>query len=425
MDCLIRCGDGVAELVLVGSLDSSWSSYLSDRIDEVIRGGALDVRVDMAGVSYVSSNGIALLVRYHQQLRKIGGRLWVVSDSEVVGRVLRLSGADRVLHDDRSGPAIGEAPSHRGEAIEREGLSMLAYPGSGDRRPGGLALIGDPGRLRERGYDARDERIWMTEPGSAALGLGALGPSFDACRGRFGEFLAVAGVTAYRPGGGPGQPDFEHAAGDFVPTVRILYGIVFPVDRAAVIRFEARGEPGNAAVPLGRIAAACLERAGDDADAVGIVLAGEVDGLVGAALRQAPVDLPDGLDPFALPEVRDWLALTPEPEHAGATAIVVGVATRRPGLRLGPFVRTFAGASAPGLQGHFHAAVVPYRPLPGGPIELAATVAHLIEPGRIDAILHLLDDPRPIVGAGESTFTRRVIWSIPLIMGVVGERGSA
>ena len=64
----------VAELVLIGSLDSSWSSYLSDRIDEVIRGGALEVRIDMAGISYLSSNGIALLVRYHQQLRKIGGR---------------------------------------------------------------------------------------------------------------------------------------------------------------------------------------------------------------------------------------------------------------------------------------------------------------------------------------------------------------
>ena len=70
MDCQIRRADDVAELVLVGSLDSSWSSYLSDRIDEVIRGGALEVRVDMAGVSYLSSNGIGLLVRYHRQLRE-------------------------------------------------------------------------------------------------------------------------------------------------------------------------------------------------------------------------------------------------------------------------------------------------------------------------------------------------------------------
>ena len=72
MDCQIRRVDGIAEIILVGSLDSSWSSYLSDRIDEVVRSGALDVRIDMAGVSYLSSNGIALLVRYYKQLRQIG-----------------------------------------------------------------------------------------------------------------------------------------------------------------------------------------------------------------------------------------------------------------------------------------------------------------------------------------------------------------
>ena len=76
----------------------------------------------------------------------------------------------------------------------------------------------------------------------------------------------------------------------------------------------------------------------------------------------------------------------------------------------------------PSLQGHFHAAVVPYRPLPGGAIELAATVARLFEPGRIDSILHLIGDSRPIVGAGESTFTRGVIWYVPLA--VERENGS-
>src|SRR5262249_44340252 len=108
---------------------------------------------------------------------------------------------------------------------------------------------------------------------------------------------------------------------------------------------------------------------------------------------------------------------TPEPEHGRSTALVVGVATREAGPELSPFVRPLSGASAPGLQGHFHAAVVPYRPLPGGAVELAATVSHLLEPGRIDAILHLIDDSRPILGAGESTFTRGVVWYVPLVVG--------
>jgi hypothetical protein len=135
---------------------------------------------------------------------------------------------------------------------------------------------------------------------------------------------------------------------------------------------------------------------------------------VGAALRRSPVGIPHGVDLFAHPDVRNWLSLTPEPEHSQSTALVVGVVTRKKLAALAPFVRPLSGACASELEGHFHAAVVPYRPLAGGAIELAPTVAHLLEPGRIDSILHLLGDSRSIVGAGESTFTRGVLWYVPL-----------
>jgi anti-anti-sigma factor len=412
MDCQIHLSDTIAELALVGSLDSSWSSYLSDRIDEVVRSGALEVRVDMAGVSYISSNGIALLVRYHRQLQKIGGRITIVADSEAISHVLRLTGVTAVLGEGRSSPAQGSIPAAHCTVVEHHGMILQVFPKT---RGGGaelLDLLGDPTRLTGSVYDASNERTWSAIPGAAALGLGALGPSFEECRGRFGEFLAAAGVAAYRPSAGPGRPDFEHVAGAFIPAVRVLYGLSFSVDRAAVLRFEAKGEPGSASVRLSEIALACLDQAG--AGVVGIVLAGETDGLVGAALRRSPVECPAGTDRFAHPAVREWLSLTPEPEHSRSTALVVGVATRAASPALDPFVRSLSGAGAPAVQGHFHAAVVPYRPLPGGALDLTSTVSHLFEPGRIDTILHLLGDSRPIVGAGESTFKRGVIWYVPL-----------
>jgi anti-anti-sigma factor len=409
MDCQIRCAGEVAELVLIGSLDSSWSAYLSDRIDEVVRGGALDVQLDMAGISYLSSNGIALLVRYHNQLRKIGGRFRIVADSEAVSRVLMLTGVSKLLGDEQPIRAT-LTKAIESDVLERDGMTLQVYATAVVRRGEPLELMGDPARFPRCGFTAADERNWMAVPSAVALGLGALGPSFEACRGRFGEFLAVAGIAAYRPSAGPGRPDFEHAAGAFVPQVRVLYGLAFPVTRPAVARFEARGEPGSACVPLSQVATACLEQAG--CGAVGIVLAAESAGLVGAALRCSPVGLDDGLDPFAHPQVREWLSFTPEPEHSRSTALVVGVATREPGPSVRPFVRRICASQE--LQGHFHAAVVPYRPLPAGAVELGATIGHLFEPGRIETVLHLLGDSRPIVGAGESTFTRGVIWYVPL-----------
>jgi anti-anti-sigma factor len=423
MDCQIRRAAGIAEMVLVGSLDSSWSGYLSDRFEEVMRSGALEVRIDMEGVSYLSSNGIALLVRYHKQLRKIGGRFRIVADSEAVSHVLRLTGVYQILHEDGPAPAPGSGEAERSDEVECAGMTLQVFAKAGRLREEQLELIGDPTRLLGRRYDAADERCWRAVPGAVAFGLGALGPSFEACRGRFGEFLAVAGFAAYRPSAGPGRPDFEHAAGAFVPAVRVLYGLAFRLERAAVARFEARCEPetGSASVPLSQIAQACLDQVGKGA--VGVVVAGESDGLVGAALLRSPVGVPGGGDPFSHPEVRDWLSLTPEPEHRRSTAIVVGVATRRPSPALEPFVRPFSGAADGALQGHFHAAVVPYRPLPGGPVELTATVSHLFEPGRIETILHLLGDSRPILGAGESRFTRGAIWYVPLT--AVAEKSSA
>jgi anti-anti-sigma factor len=412
MDCQIRRADHVAELVLVGSLDSSWSSYLADRIDEVIRSGALEVRVDMAGISYLSSNGIALLVRYHRQLQKIGGGLRIVADSEAVSQVLRLTGVAQILGEDEFSGAPAVRTAVKGKVVERDRMTLQVFPQANGGVVDRLELFGDPARLPGRGYDAQDEQTWMAVPGAAALGLGALGPNFDACRGRFGEFLAVTGVAAYRPSAGPGRPDFEHATGAFVPSVRLLYGLAFPVERAVVARFEAKGEPGSAAVGLSQIAEACVDQAGGDI--VGVVLAGESEGLVGAALVRSPVCVAGGFDPFVHPEVRQWLSLTPEPEHSRSTALVVGVATRVASPMLAPFVRPLSGPGAHDLQGHFHAAVVPYRPLPGGAVDLAATVSHLFEPGRIETILHLLGDSRPIVGAGESTFTRGAIWYVPL-----------
>src|SRR5260370_29480920 len=111
MDCQIHRADDFALLVLVGSLDSSWATYLSDRIDEVVRSGALEVRIDMAGVSYLSSNGIALLVRYHRQLQKIGGRIRIVADSEAISQVLRLTGVSQILREDGPSPAPGAVPA--------------------------------------------------------------------------------------------------------------------------------------------------------------------------------------------------------------------------------------------------------------------------------------------------------------------------
>src|SRR5262245_21254034 len=158
MECQISSTDDVAEVVLIGSLDSSWSPYLSDRLDEVIRTGVREVRLDMSGVSYLSSNGIALLVRYHRQMRQIGGSFRIVADSEAVSHVLRLTGVTKILRDEGPGAAAAAAAS---VTLDRAGMTLQVFRQESSKAAiANLELIGDPAKLAAHGYTAADERTW-------------------------------------------------------------------------------------------------------------------------------------------------------------------------------------------------------------------------------------------------------------------------
>jgi hypothetical protein len=336
-----------------------------------------------------------------------------VAHSDAVDQVLKLTGVLTLLMNEGPAAEAAARPAPMCVTVECDGMTLQVFKKSPRASSEPLKLIGDAARLPHRGYDAADDRAWRAVPGGVAIGLGALGPNFEACRDRFGEFVAAAGVSAYRPGEGSGQPDFEQAAGAFVPEVHVLYGMAFSLtEGATMVRFESKGEPGDPAAPLSKLAGAALAQV--ESDTVGVLMIGETAGLVGAALRRSPVGIPGGLDMFTHAHARDWLSLTSEPEHARSTALVAGVATRSPSPALAPFVRPLSSTGPPELRGHFHAAVVPYRALPRGSFEPAPSVQLLFELGRVETVLHLLGDSRPIVGAGESTFTRGAFWVVSL-----------
>ena len=431
MDCQITSQDQAADVRLSGRLDSSWTTFVSDRLDEVVRNGAYEVRLDLTGLTYLSSTGIALLIRYHRQLRQLGGSLRIVGDSEAVRDVLKLTGVARMLYGEPQARVSVDSTATDGvggQTLERPEMTLTVHrPSGGKPRASVLELMGDPARLSQGGYSQGDERLWSALEGAMAIGLGALGPDFESCRHRFGEFLAASGMATYRPGTGQGQPDFEAASEAFVPQMRVLYGLSFTVGPdATLVRFEPRGGPNFEAggVPLSGLAAAALDLV--ESPTVGLVLVAESAGLVGSALRQSPLATAPGLDLFGPERARDWFSLTAEPEFAGSTAIVVGVAARQAGPQLAPFVRPLTAKSDGGsaaIHGHFHATVVPYRPLPRANLKLHAVLKLFFEAGRIDSLLHLLHDSRPVVGVGESTFTRGAIWVVPLA--VDGEAGNA
>ena len=61
------------ELVVEGRLDGYWAQHLSAAIDDVLREGIHQVRLNLAAVSYISSAGIRVLLGTHQQFTALGG----------------------------------------------------------------------------------------------------------------------------------------------------------------------------------------------------------------------------------------------------------------------------------------------------------------------------------------------------------------
>lgn len=395
------------EMRVKGRLDSSWADPLALRLEETIRGGRHRIVLNLAEVTYLSSAGIRVLIKFYKQLQGIQGSFVISAPSEQVKTVLDLAGLSTLLF---AGTADDLAPvpvAKESWQFEREHATFEAF-----EYVAGAALtcraIGDPTLLQNCRFAEEHCRALSFPENEFAVGLGAFGNGFADCRNRFGEFLAAAGAAAYLPTDGTNIPDYLVKAETFVPVVEVLYGLTCAGQFAHLIRFEAKKEA--LAVALTDLVKVGLEIAGTET--AGMVMVVESAGLTGAALRRSPVRQAAEPSLFAHPQIREWLSFTAERAYSRSLAVVAGVATHAAPPALAPFVRPLD--KHPQLAGHFHAAAFSHRPLKKGELDVKTTVATLFESETLQGVLHLVGDSREIVGAGQSEFVRGACWVGPI-----------
>jgi len=388
------------ELTVSGRIDAYWAQQLAGAIDEEVHAGSYSIILDLAGVSFMSSAGIRVLVQYYKQLKSLNGSLFVASPSESVRKVLAMAGLDQLIAQGE--PEAAEPTGETQPALRRANVSFVVRPLNADARLR-CRTIGNPELLKVSGFAEKDCRVERFPESSFGLGLGAIGNDFEDCRSRFGEFIALGGVAAYHPTDGTDRPDYVLSTGRFVPELRLLYGLVCDGRFSHIVKFEA--ERGTQA-PLDALASALLEISGTES--AGLAVVTETAGLVGAILSRSPFAGARAASPFSFPEVRDWVNFTTERAYPHTLAVVVGVVTRAPGAGLARFVRPLS--SSCGLYGHFHAAVFPYHPLKKDVAELSEVVGTLFDSEQVLSVTHLLDDDREIVGVGQSEFLKGTCW---------------
>jgi anti-anti-sigma factor len=390
-----------------GRLDGYWANDFASTLDDIVRQGHHRIRVNLSEVNYISSMGIGVLVGCYKSLQSIQGVLVISEPSPMVVKILDMVGLRTILTaEPPPRPSAIQSSEGREKIVIGDGRYDV-YPLEG----AGVTCrkIGNPALLEGCRF-AENHCTGVTFPESSyGLGLGGFGESFDECKERFGEFMAVTAAAAYLPADGSNAPDYMLGRESFAPEVQVLYGLKFEGEFSRMARFEAESEPGS--IRLSALAEAGLQIAGTNAAL--IVAVAESAGLAGVSLRKSPAGITYTNAPFGHPEVRNWLSFTTERTHARALTLICGVAldTNRNDFR--DWTRPLGLGS--NVTGHFHAAAFSYRPMQKGLIDLKSTVHSLFEGESLQGILHLIGDDRESTGVSESEFVRGALWVAPLL----------
>lgn len=398
MEIVSEKKNGLLTLRLSGRLDAGWCGHVEKTLAASVREGEHHIHVDMAGVSYMSSAGLRVLLAFYKQLNAIKGRFGVIHASDPVRNILELAGLKVLI----ANPEETAETVEKHETVRTDAGEFSVFPLAENPDPMRVEIVGDVGMLSEGKGDVSQGKKMAFDRRTFALGIGALGGSYEECRPRFGELLAVAGAAACQPTDGSSRPDYILSEEALVPEGYLLLGLRGEGAFSTLIRFEASKEAR--VIGLGTLARMALDLS--KADAVAVAGVAETAGLVGAALRQSPA-MGDGAR-WDFPAIRDWLSFTSERACRDTTVLLVGVAARE-NSPLKSLLRPVCRES--GLLGHFHAAAFPYRPLQKGRIALEESVRSLFEGHNLLTVLHLLADTCRPNGAGESEFHRGALWT--------------
>jgi anti-anti-sigma factor len=397
-----QLGDAL-EVKVKGRLDNYWTEHLRGNLEEIVRGGAHGIRLNLSEISFLSSAGVGLLVKFHTQLQGIGGSFIVTNPSERVKQVLDLCRLSTILLPQKTAATSSAQKTEVRRFSSPVGsFEVMACPPG---KPLICERLGDPYLLKGCRFGRADCQVATFPPATFGFGLGAFGHGFEDAQTRFGEFVAVGGSAAYLPTDGTNVPDFMVSSGKLVPEMNVLYGLRCEGGFTHLMRFETGDAEGP--ISLAGLVRTSLELSG--APAIGMVMVVESAGLVGAALRRSPVGA-DGMHgaPFKYPEVRSWLSFSTERLYSRSLALISGVAASSECAPLAPLLRPLEGGGWP--LGHFHAAAFSYRPLHKGSIDLKTTVTTLFETESLQGVLHLLTDDRLAAGPQQSEFVRGACW---------------
>jgi len=94
---LVRAGDEVAVVVLQGEVDIYSAPQFKEVMIQSIEEGAKHIVVDLAGVTFIDSTALGVLVSGAKRVRPQNGTLDIVCQDENITRIFEITGLDRIF----------------------------------------------------------------------------------------------------------------------------------------------------------------------------------------------------------------------------------------------------------------------------------------------------------------------------------------
>ena len=402
--------DEFLQLHVEGRLDAANAMHLEKTLEEAIHSGDFKIKLEMGRVTYLSSAGLRVLLKFSQMLKNYSGSFQLINVSPTVKNVLEMTGMSKSMLEEQ--PEQVKSAESQGEASGRDFLDRtvnnincsLFEMNTHDRMT--CTFEGHPERLRHCAFSYRDHHVInCSSSDMIALGLGTVGPDQEDFHRRCGEFMAINGIAMYQPTDSGNVPDYMIASGKLIPRIHAPYSLRLQGAPQYCLRFEAK----NFHVTTTEMLDTLFELA--ETEAVGMVMLAQSHGLIGAMLRQPPFD--NLSDFFAFPAIRERLSFSAEHVDNEKLVIIAGIAGRQK-AQDSIDIQTFTRPWNDRLWGHLHAAVFDNRMLPQGRLDMNSTLNHLFHDRWPLKIMHLINDTREICGAGDSLFSKGAVWFSPL-----------
>ncbi|MBN2600819.1 MAG: STAS domain-containing protein [Candidatus Marinimicrobia bacterium] len=384
---------------VMGRLDAAWAEYFTEELFLHIRRGQHHIIIDASGMVFLSSAGIRSLLRVFKEINTVKGSFLIVNATDFVEETLITTRFEMWLGDEF--PADMPAFSS-GNEIENSGIEHFIFNENAT-----LILNGQAGWQPWQAIDHSQVKRVDFSQDTVALGIGSSAETLNEARDQYGEFLAVAGNVVYQLPDEQGHPDYLITEKQYVPRMQCIQLLSYSGEMGYHNRFAPTDK--TLFYPLSAILKNMLDHV--KGKAIGFVMLGEIEGLVGSFLSRSPGLLEES-QKISFPEIRDWLSFSGERSYRHQQALIVGFTGNTedlPGQK-----KLSVLPSCPEFLAHIHGAVFPYQPLQNGKIELKTAVQKFFNGPPPLAVMHLVDDARPVVGLGESALIRGACWFSPL-----------